>query len=295
MSRKPRRTARAGFVWTSGESTLSPEKTRIRYPGSTTRQIRSAVQNGSVHLIWQAAIGKKMDQAYKHMTAFATHLGLFEFNVMPFGPANAAATFERLMETVLKDLSWKKCLCYLDDVIVFGKDFQSTLANLEQIFLRFRQANLKLKPKRCALFQREIMNLGHLVTGEGIKCDLAKTEVVEKWAAPRNSADVRSFLGLVGYYRKFIEDFSKTAYTLVKFLKKNTKFCWNTACEDAFRELKTRLVSAPILSFPTRNDRFVLDCDASANEIGAVLSQRQSGEESVISYATKTLNDSQRN
>ncbi|XP_033761504.1 uncharacterized protein LOC117343268 [Pecten maximus] len=237
----------------------------------------------------------KMDEADKHKTAFSTHLGLFEFNVMPFGLANAAATFERLMEMVLKGLNWKKCLCYLDDVVVFGTDFKTTLQNLELVFQRFRQANLKLKPKKCELFRKEIVYLGHIVSEEGIRCDPTKTSAFKEWNRPHSATEVRSFLGLVGYYRKFIDSFAHIANPLMKLLKKNVKFHWDTKCEEAFNKLKGSLLTAPVLSFPTREDRFILDTDASATGIGAILVQLQNGEEKVICYAAKTLNGAQRN
>ena len=120
---------------------------------------------------WQIPVAKK-DRV---KTAFSSHRGLFHFKVMPFGLSNAPATFERLMENVLRSLQWKKCLCYLDDVIVFGSDFESTLLHLRKVFSRFREANLKLKPSKCKLFQKEVQYLGHIVSAQGVKTDPSKT------------------------------------------------------------------------------------------------------------------------
>jgi hypothetical protein len=125
-----------------------------------------------------------MSHADRAKTAFATHQGLYEFVVMPFGLCNAPATFERLMESVLRNLQWKICLVYIDDVIVFGRDFRETLTNLEQVLVRFRDAGLILKPKKCELFRNQVKFLGHVVTQEGVICDPEKIEKVIHWPAP---------------------------------------------------------------------------------------------------------------
>ena len=240
---------------------------------------------------WQV----KMADADKAKTAFVTHNGLFEFEVMPFGLSNAPATFSRLMELVLGGLKWTKCLCYLDDVIVFGADFDTALQNLHDVFLCLRKANLKLKPKKCKLFQTMVRYLGHIVSESGISCDREKVKSVQDWPIPTDVSDVRSFLGLAGYYRKFIPQFSAVASPLTKLTRKNRHFCWDEACQNAFDTIKNLLTSAPILAYPTSDDLFVLDTDASLTGIGAVLSQIQNGEERVIAYASKTLSRSQQN
>ena len=226
-------------------------------------------------------------------TAFATNKGLFQFKSMPFGLANSPASFERLMEIALSGLQWERCLVYLDDVIVFGKSFQETLDNLTTVFERFRSVNLKLKPKKCSLFADEVSYLGHIVSSEGVKCDPGKIETVKNWPTPANISAVRSFLGLASYYRKFIADFSTTSFPLVQLTRKDQRFVWSQDCDTAFHALKDALLSAPVLAYPTRDEPFILDTDASAYGIGAVLSQVQDGEEKVIAYGSKTLSRSQ--
>ena len=238
---------------------------------------------------WQCGV-EPQDQC---KTAFSSHRGLFQFKVLPFGLCNAPATFERLMEMVLKGLNFERCLCYLDDVIIFGKTFESALENLKMVLDRFRTANLKLKPSKCALFQTKCSFLGHVVQKEGISCDPSKVETVVNWPKPTNVSEVRSILGLAGYYRKFIKNFSTIAYPLVNLTKKDAKFVWTDECQIAFETLKSMLVSSPILAYPMENEQFILDTDASLCGIGAVLSQIQNGEERVISYASKTLNKAQ--
>ena len=211
------------------------------------------------------------------------------------GLNSAAQTFQRLMETVLGKLQWRHCLCYLDDIIIFGKTFDEALQNHRLVFECLKEANLKLKPSKCFLFRKEVTFLGHLVSEEGIKCDPAKIECVKNWPKPRNVTEIKSFLGFAGYYRKFLLNFSMTASPLIKLTRKNQKFLWTNECDLAFEKLKDMLTSAPLLSFPNDEDIFILDTDASLSGIGAVLSQLQGGHEKVISYASRTLSKSQRN
>ena len=229
-------------------------------------------------------------------TAFVTRRGLYEFNVMPFGLSNAPATFERLMEKILRGLQWETCLVYLDDIIVLGKTFEESLDNLETIFSRLREAGLKLKPSKCELMAEKVAFLGHVVGRDGIQCDPSKIEAVKEWHVPTTVTEVKSFMGLAGYYRKFIKNFSKVAEPLNHLTKKVEEFRWTESCQGAFDELKTKLTEAPIWCYPSREegDLFILDTDASDVGVGAVLSQVQDGEEKVIAYASKTLSPSQR-
>ena len=208
---------------------------------------------------------------------------------MPFGLTNAPATFERLMEKVLQRLQWEICLIYLDDVILFGDTFESTLRNLEIVLGRFRDAGLTLKAKKCELMKRKVAFLGHVVNSQGIHCDPAKIEAVMDWETPTTVTQVRSFLGLASYYRRFVPKFSMIAAPLTELTKKGQLFNWTEDCEAAFRELKCKLTESPILSYPSKDDAdiFILDTDASNTGIGAVLSQIQEGHEKVISYASR--------
>jgi len=141
-----------------------------------------------------------LDDTAKEKTAFSTGSGLWQFKVMPFGLCNAPATFERLMEQVLIGLPMSVALVYLDDIIVPGHSFSHQIANLRQVFERLRKAKLKLSPRKCVLFQREVKYLGHVVSEEGIAPDLGKIEAVKSWPRPSSSTEVKSFLGLCSYY-----------------------------------------------------------------------------------------------
>ena len=240
---------------------------------------------------WQV----KMAQQDREKTAFATHIGLFQWNVMPFGLTNAPATFERLMDKVLKGLIGKACMVYLDDVIVFGKTFEETVANLRLILERMREHNLMLKPKKCHLFKTHVNFLGHIISAEGIQTDPEKCAKVKDWPVPTGVGHVRSFLGLASYYRRFIKDFANVASPMLALLKKQCKFEWTDAHDKSFQTLKDSLCSPPILAYPIDGLPYIVDTDASNTAIGAVLSQVQNGEERVIQYASATLSQSQRN
>ena len=229
-------------------------------------------------------------------TAFITPQGLYEYLVMPFGLTNAPATFERLMEKVLKGLQWKQCLVYIDDIIVFGATFEETLDNLGQVLQRLRQAKLTCKPKKCELFRRRVSFLGHIVSEDGLECDPEKIAAVENWPVPKTVKDIRSFLGLAGYYRRFIKNFANYSAPLTELTKTNVPFEWTKTQQQAFDALKSSLCNPPVLSYPTEEGMYVLDTDASNYGIGAVLSQVQGEdqEERVIAYASKTLQGAQK-
>ena len=156
---------------------------------------------------WQVELAPEA----REKTAFTTYNGLFEFLVLPFGLTNAPATFQRLMDCILRGLTWQICLIYLDDVIVFSKTFNEHLANLRLVFERFRQAGIKLKPSKCQFGRGEVPYLGHIVSKDGVKPDPAKIRAVQEFPTPRNIHEVRSFLGLANYYRKFVKGFCQIA------------------------------------------------------------------------------------
>jgi len=237
----------------------------------------------------------EMAEEDKEKTAFSTHRGHHQFTRMSFGLTNAPATFERLMDLVLKGLNWEQCLVYLDDVVVFGKTFEETLENLRLVLERFRAANLRVKPPKCSLFQKEVLYLGHIISEEGVACDPAKIEAVSKWPVPRTVKDVRSFIGFAGYYRKFVNDFSTKAAPLHELTKIDVKWIWDEACQAGFEAIKLALTTAPVLGYPRDEGLFILDTDASLYGVGAVLAQVQDGEERVISYVSKKLSKSQVN
>ena len=153
---------------------------------------------------------------------------------MPFGLSTAPASFERLMELVLRGHQWERCLIFLDDVIVHGKTFDDTLQNLDLILTRFRSANLKLKPSKCHLFKKSVTFLGHVVSKDGIKTDPEKIKAVSDWPVPSMVKEVRSFLGFANYYRRFIQGFATLAAPLHHLTNKNVIFRWDDESQKAF-------------------------------------------------------------
>jgi len=236
-----------------------------------------------------------MDDVDKDKTSFVTRSGLYRFKVMPFGLTNAPATFQRLMDLTMAGLNYSICLVYLDDIILMSKTIEEHLERLRLILDRLRGAGLKLKPSKCHLLQKTIHFLGHVVSEDGVATDPSKIEAVRDWPEPLNVTEVRAFIGLCSYYRRFVKDFAKIAEPLHKLTGKNSRFQWSEDCHAAFVELKNRLISAPILAMPQDEGSYRLDTDASNDSIGAVLSQVQESQERVIAYASRLLSRAERN
>lgn len=241
---------------------------------------------------WQVEV----EEEDREKTAFSVGSNLYQFRLMPFGLSNAPATFQRLMQMVLAGIQWKECLVFLDDVIIHSKDFEGHMEALQKVFSAVGRSGLKLKPKKCRLFQSTVTFLGHTVSEQGVGPDPANVVKVENYPRPRNVTEVKSFLGLASYYRRFIKDFAQIANPLTELTKKDKDFEWSTECEVAFGRLKGALVRPPVLAYPTLRKEFQLYTDASNVALGAVLSQEDSeGLERVIAYESKTLSASERN
>jgi len=177
----------------------------------------------------------------------------------------------------MSGLNLNICLSYLDDIIAYSSTTEGHLQRLATIFERLRSAKLKLKPEKCCLFQKSVSFLGHTVSEDGIGTDPKKTKTVSDWLTPRCVKDVRSFMGLTSYYRRFVQGYAEIAAPLNALMKKNQRFHWSDDTQAAFDALKVTLTSAPILAIPTADGDFVLYTDSSYFAIGAVLSQRQNG------------------
>lgn len=236
---------------------------------------------------WQV----KVDDKDIEKTAFTTPMGLFEFQRMPFGLCNAPATFQRLMESCLGEYNYQSLLIYLDDVIVFAADFDTHLDRLDFVFSHLSNQGLKLKPGKCKLLQSSVHYLGHIVSEAGIAPDPDKVTAVQHWKVPTSPTELRAFLGLAGYYRRFVEGFSHRALPLHQLLRgrptKKSKartsgpaWNWTEECEAAFVSLKHGLTQAPILSFADFTLPFLLYTDASLQGLGAVLSSSRGPRES---------------
>ncbi|MCG7868284.1 MAG: hypothetical protein JAY74_18205 [Candidatus Thiodiazotropha taylori] len=237
----------------------------------------------------------EMDPKDAEKTAFTTICGLYQFKVMSFGLCNAPATFERMMEVILSGLQWETCLLYIDDVIIFANNFEQHLERLSDVLSRLQTAGLKLSPHKCQLLKKQVSFLGHVVSEHGIATDPSKIKAVEESPVPANVHDVRSFLGLCSYYRRFVEGFASIAKPLHRLTEKQTPFKWTAECQESFMKLKQALCSSPILCYPTTRQNFILDTDSSGVGIGAVLSQVEDGVERVVAYFSRALNKAEKN
>ncbi|GBO25603.1 Retrovirus-related Pol polyprotein from transposon 297 [Araneus ventricosus] len=220
---------------------------------------------------------------------------MWQFKVLPFGLCNAPATFERLMETVLRVFTSEACLVYLDVIIILGRTFQEHLNDIRKVFQRLQKANLKLSPKKCRFFRKKVSYLGHIISADGVKTDPEKTKSVVDWPRPETVRNLRSLLGHCSYYRRFAMNFYAIARPLHKLTEARSNFNWTEQCEKSFNSLKQALITSPILTYPRTDKKFMLDTDSSNEGIETLLSQKIGNEECVIAYFSKSLNKPERN
>jgi len=236
----------------------------------------------------------KCDVESVPMTGFVTPFGFFRWRYMPFGLRNAPATFSRLVcKLVLGCESF--CLVYLDDVLVFSETWSDHVKHLRMIFARVRSAGLTLKRSKCEFAAAELDYLGHHIGLGQVSPREQKVRALVDFPRPTNRKGVQRFLGLAGYFRRFIPHYSESTCPLTELLKKNSKFVWTGACETAFVDIKSRLASRPILRPPNYDLPFQMAVDASDVAVGACLFQTVDGIEHPICYLSKKLNKHQRN
>ena len=243
----------------------------------------------------------RVNEADREKTAFITPMGLYEYGRMPFGLCGAPATFQRLMQRCIGDLTYQMLFVYLDDICIYSKTFEEHLAHLDLVFTKLKQHNLKLKPSKCHLFCKEINYLGHVLSENGISTNSDKTKAVVDWPTPRTVKHLRSFLGFASYYHQYIHNFAKIARPLHVLVGESQKHSpkyfrnrWTESCQQSMDELKSKFVSTPILAYADFNKPFILDIDASLSGLGSVLSQVQDGQERVIAYASRALRENEK-
>ncbi|KAJ9536443.1 hypothetical protein OSB04_un000378 [Centaurea solstitialis] len=224
-------------------------------------------------------------------TAFRTRYGHYEFLVMPFGLTNAPAVFMDLMNRVCRPYLDKFVIVFIDDILIYSQSKEDHEQHLRLILELLKAEKLYAKFSKCEFWIREVHFLGHVVNKEGIHVDPAKIEAIKKWEAPKTPTKIRQFLGLAGYYRRFIANFSKIAQPLTTLTQKDKKFIWGEKQEEAFQLLKHKLCNAPILALPEGTDNFVVYCDASHQGLGCVLMQNKK----VIAYASRQLKVHEKN
>lgn len=227
----------------------------------------------------------KMSEKDIPKTAFSTPIGL----------KNAPSTFQRVMNTALAGLQGNQCFVYLDDIVIYASTIEEHTKKLISVFDRLRKNKLLLQPDKCEFMRKEVAYLGHLINEKGISPQPNKITAITNYPVPKTQKNIKQFLGLVGYYRRFIKDFSKIARPLTKLLRKDQEFIWSEGQQTAFEFFKNALISKPILQFPDFTKEFILTTDASQYAIGAILSQGELGKDLPIAYASRTCNKAEIN
>ena len=239
---------------------------------------------------WQIPVASKDIEK----TAFITSEGLFEFVVMPFGLCNAPATYQRLMNQLLGGLTWQCSNVYIDDIIVYSATFEDHLRHLREVLGRLRAAGMLLKRKKCLIAQSQVAYLGHVVSAVGISPDPAKVAKLKSFPAPTDKKELRSFLGLAGYYRRFVKHYARKAAPLFELLRGDVPFVWEDAQRTSFEEILNSVKNDAVLQHPRFDLPFLLDTDASDSGLGAVLSQVIDGVERPIAFASRRLQPAER-
>ena len=267
---------------------------KVSFPMPDTRFLLDCLADSKYFTsidLGQAYYQVGMAEEIQDVTAFSTRQGQFCFNRLPFGLATAPATFQRMMHTMLEGILFKGVVVYLDDILVYGKDREEHNARLEEVFKRIHLAGLRINPGKCDIYREELTFLGHTVSAKGIKTNDKKIKEIKEAEIPICAKQLRSFLGMTNYYRKFIKDYAKIAEPLHAAASGcEKKITWSEECHKSFELLKRKLCEAPILDYPRRDGKFILDTDASFGAIGAVLCQeKEDGTEVVIAYGSRHL------
>ena len=275
---------------------LNKQTIKSKWPTSSIEEILDTLEGSAYFTSIDMSAGfyqVPMDESSQDYTAFNTPFGSFKWLRMLMGLTGRPPTFQCLVEKVLVGLTWKICVPYLDDIIIFLSTPEEHLERLRLVFERFREHNLKLNPDECDFFRMKVQFLGHIVSKDGLEVDPSKIEAVQKFPVPRIQTEVKSFLGLASYYLRFVPKFAEIARPLHKASETSAKLEGTPEAQDAFESLKLKLTSTPILAFPCLKEPFILYTDASQFAMGAVLAQVQDGKERAVCYASKSLSKSQ--
>src|SRR3954467_15149055 len=224
-------------------------------------------------------------------TALSTRYGLYEFTVMTFGFSNAPPTFMRAMNYLFQEWLDVFLLLFLDNILVYSKSEAEHEEHLRLVLQKLRDHQFYAKFSKCEFWLNKVNFLGHVISAEGIAVDPDRVHTIQEWAPPKNVKQLRSFLGLASYCRRFVQNFSKIAKPMTELLCKDKRYTWSSAFQAAFEELKRRLTTAPILTPPDESQPFQVFCDASLNGIGGVLMQGRS----IVAYTSRQLKHSERN
>jgi hypothetical protein len=230
-----------------------------------------------------------MHPADEHKTAFKTHQGHYQFKVMPFGLTNAPATFQCLMNHILQPFLRKFVLVFLDDILIYSPTLEEHISHLNQVLAKLRKHQLYLKESKCSFAQYSLEYLGHIISSKGVSTDPSKISAMLQWPVPSNMTQLRAFLGLTGYYRRFVQGYGVLAKPLTNILRLK-QFAWSPEAQLAFDNLKVAMTRTPVLALPNFQDTFTIETDACSEGIGAVLMQHGQP----IAYLSKALGEKHR-
>ncbi len=231
----------------------------------------------------------------RHLTAFRTRQGSYEYTVLPMGLCNSPATFQQLMNMSFGDMLDKHVLCYLDDILIFSRTEEEHLRHVRDVLVRLQEKQLYVKLRKCAFLQSEVRFLGHRVGAEGLRVSADKTDAIQEWPRPPDVKELQRFLGLANFYRRFVRDYSRIALPLTELTKHATPWVWGAPQQQAFDELKAALCSPPVLLIPDQSRPFVLAADACGYAIGATLQQDKGNGLQPVAYFSAKLDDAERN
>jgi hypothetical protein len=227
--------------------------TKIRYPLPLIEDILHRLHGAKYFTtldlfsgFWQIEIA----ECDRHKTAFSCEFGHFHYIRMPFGLCNAPSTFQRAMEIILEPILNTFVMVYIDDIIIFSKVLIEHTSHLKQVFTLLQKAGLKIKVQKCRFARTEVEYLGHIVSHEGVKADPKKLKAVKLFPVPKNLNELRAFLGLVNYYRRFIDQFADKVHALIQLTKSKVAWKWGTEEQTCFESIKEMLCSAPVLAYP---------------------------------------------
>nr|CAN71546.1 hypothetical protein VITISV_038074 [Vitis vinifera] len=274
---------------------MKEEAKPIRQPQRRLNPHLQEVVRAEVLKLLQAGIIYPISNSPWEKTTFTCPFGIYAYKKKPFGLCNAPATFQICMLSIFSDMVERIMKVFMDDITIYGGTFEECLVNLETVLNRCIEKDLVLNWEKCHFMVHQGIVLGHIIFEKGIEVNKAKVELIVKLPSPTTVKGVRQFLGHVGFYRRFIKDFSKLSKPLCELLAKDAKFIWDERCQKSFDQLKQFLTTTPIVRAPNWQLPFEVMCDANDFAIGAVLGQREDGKPYVIYYASKTLNEAQRN
>lgn len=227
----------------------------------------------------------RLTEGDEYKTAFITHNGHFEFTVMAFGLTGAPATFEAEMNRTLAPLLRHCALVFFDDILIYSRSYEDHLAHLRQVLQLLSENQWKVKLSKCAFAQSSINYLGHVISAQGVATDTDKIAAVRDWPVPVDAKQLRSFLGMAGYYKKYVRNYGSISKPLTQLLHKNIPFIWTSESQLAFDTLKAALITAPVLALPDFSCTFIVETDACDMGIGVVLLQK----EHPLAFVSKAL------